>query len=155
MSLESTSKYISLILRHKPEVVGITLDEHGWANVDELIAGINQTRLLTMETLEQIVREDEKQRYSFNEDKTLIRANQGHSIPVDVELEQVTPPEILYHGTGEKSVVLIDVQGLLPMSRLYVHLSDDYPTARKVGQHHGRPVIYRVFSGKMSEDGIS
>ncbi len=155
MSLESTSKYISLILRHKPEVVGITLDEHGWANVDELIAGINQTRPLTMETLEQIVREDEKQRYSFNEDKTLIRANQGHSIPVDVELEQVTPPEILYHGTGEKSVALIDVQGLLPMSRLYVHLSGNSDAARKVGQRHGRPVIYRVLSGKMCEDGIS
>ncbi|MCC8059998.1 MAG: RNA 2'-phosphotransferase [Clostridiales bacterium] len=136
-------------------MIGITLDEHGWANVDELIAGINQTRPLTMETLEQIVREDEKQRYSFNEDKTLIRANQGHSIPVDVELEQVTPPEILYHGTGEKSVALIDVQGLFPMSRLYVHLSGDSDTARKVGQRHGRPVIYRVFSGKMSEDGIS
>ncbi len=155
MSLQSISKYMSLILRHKPEVIGITLDEHGWANVDELIEGINQTRPLTMETLEQIVREDEKQRYSFNEDKTLIRANQGHSIPVDVELEQVTPPEILYHGTGEKSVALIDVQGLLPMSRLYVHLSGDYSTARKIGQRHGRPVIYRVFSGEMSGDGIS
>ncbi|MCD8105560.1 MAG: RNA 2'-phosphotransferase [Lachnospiraceae bacterium] len=154
MSLQSTSKYMSLILRHKPEVIGITLDEHGWANVDELIAGINRSRHLTMETLEQIVREDEKQRYSFNEDKTLIRANQGHSIPVDVELEEVTPPEILYHGTGEKSVASIDVQGLLPMSRLYVHLSGDYPTARKVGQRHGKPVIYRVLSGKMSEDGI-
>lgn len=111
-------------------------------------------RPLTMKTLEQIVREDEKQRYSFNEDKTLIRANQGYSIPVDVELEQVTPLEILYHGTREKSVALIDIQGLLPMSRLYVHLSGDYPTARKVGQRHERPVIYRVFSGKMSVDGI-
>ena len=154
MSLQSTSKYLSLLLRHKPEVIGITLDEHGWANVDELIEGINRTHPLTMETLEQIVREDEKQRYSFNEDKTLIRANQGHSIPVDVELEKVMPPEVLYHGTGEKSVASIDVQGLLPMSRLYVHLSADYPTAKKVGQRHGKPVIYRVLSGKMSEDGI-
>ncbi len=154
MSLQSTSKYMSLILRHKPETIGITLDEHGWANVDELIEGINRTHPLTMETLEQIVREDEKQRYSFNEDKTLIRANQGHSIPVDVELEEVRPPEILYHGTGEKYVASIDVQGLSPKSRLYVHLSGDYDTARKVGQRHGRPLIYRVLSGKMSEDGI-
>ncbi len=154
MSLQSTSKYMSLILRHRPEVISITLDEHGWANVDELIAGINRTHPLTMETLEQIVREDEKQRYSFNEDKMLIRANQGHSIPVDVELEEVVPPEILYHGTGEKYVASIDMQGLLQKSRLYVHLSGDYDTAVKVGQRHGRPVIYRVLSGKMSEDGI-
>ena len=87
MSLKETSKFISLILRHKPETIGITLDEHGWANVDELIAGISKTHPIDMAILEQIVAEDEKQRYSFNEDKTLIRANQGHSIPVDVELE--------------------------------------------------------------------
>ena len=154
MSLQKTSKYMSLILRHKPETIGITLDEHGWANVDELIEGINRTHPLTMEMLEQIVREDEKQRYSFNEDKTLIRANQGHSIPVDVELEEVTPPEILYHGTSEKYVASIDEQGLIPKSRLYVHLSGDYDTARKVGQRHGKPVIYKVLSKEMSEDGI-
>ena len=93
MSSESISKYISLILRHKPEVIGITLDEHGWANVEELIAGIAKKNQFDMEMLEEIVRTDEKQRYSFNEDKTLIRANQGHSIPVNVELEQVSPPE--------------------------------------------------------------
>ena len=154
MSLQKTSKYMSLILRHKPETIGITLDEHGWANVDELIEGINRTHPLTMEMLEQIVREDEKQRYSFNEDKTLIRANQGHSIPVDVEVEEVTPPEILYHGTGEKYVASIDEQGLIPKSRLYVHLSGDYDTARKVGQRHGKPVIYKVLSKEMAEDGI-
>lgn len=152
MSLQSTSKYMSLILRHKPEVIGIILDEHGWANVDELIEGINRTHPLTMETLEQIVREDGKQRYSFNEDKMLIRANQGHSIPVDVELEEVEPPEILYHGTGEKYIDSIDTQGLLPKTRLYVHLSGDMETAKKVGQRHGKPVIYRVLSGKMYKD---
>ncbi|MCD8015870.1 MAG: RNA 2'-phosphotransferase [Lachnospiraceae bacterium] len=154
MSLQSTSKYMSLILRHKPEVIGITLDEHGWANVDELIEGINRTHPLTMEILEQIVRDDGKQRYSFNEDKTLIRANQGHSIPVDVELEEVEPPEILYHGTGEKYTDSIDMQGLLPKTRLYVHLSGDYDTAKKVGQRHGKPTIYRVLSGKMYKEGI-
>ena len=88
MSLKETSKYMSLILRHKPDAIGITLDEHGWANVDELIAGIARDNEFNMEILEEIVRTDEKQRYSFNEDKTLIRANQGHSIPVDVELEK-------------------------------------------------------------------
>lgn len=153
MSLKETSKFISLILRHKPETIGITLDEHGWANVDELIAGIAKTHPIDMAILEQIVAEDEKQRYSFNEDKTLIRANQGHSIPVDVELEEKQPPEILYHGTGEKYVSSINEQGLIPKSRLYVHLSGDEETARKVGQRHGKPVIYKVKSGEMYNDG--
>ena len=115
---KETSKYISLILRHKPETIGISLDEHGWANVDELIQGVSKTHPLTMEILERIVTEDEKRRYSFNEDKTLIRANQGHSISVDVELEELQPPEFLYHGTGEKYVESIDKQELIPKSRL-------------------------------------
>ena len=153
MSLQNTSKYISLILRHKPEVIGIALDEHGWASVDELIAGVAKTHSLTMELLEEIVRTDEKQRYSFNEDHTLIRANQGHSIPVDVGLPEMVPPALLYHGTGEKYVASIDAQGLLPKSRLYVHLSPDVETARKVGARHGRPVIYTVDAAAMHRDG--
>ena len=154
MSIKETSKYISLILRHKPETIGITLDEHGWANVYELIEGVNKTHPLTMDTLEEIVRTDEKQRYSFNEDKTLIRANQGHSIPVDVELEEVRPPRYLYHGTGEKYVSSIDEQGLIPKSRLYVHLSEDIETAIRVGTRHGKPVVYRVLADRMSDDGM-
>ena len=152
---KNTSKFISLILRHKPETIGITLDEHGWADVRELIDGINQSEghTLNMEILEEIVRTDEKQRYSFNEDKTLIRANQGHSIPVDVELEEKTPPDILWHGTGEKYVASIDAQGLLPKSRLYVHLSSDKETAKKVGSRHGRPVIYEIDCRQMAVDG--
>lgn len=153
MSKNSTSKYISLILRHKPQVIGLTLDEHGWANVSELIEGVNKTHALDMNRLEQIVAEDEKQRYSFNEDKTRIRANQGHSISVDVELEKALPPEILYHGTGDKFTDSIDAQGLIPKSRLYVHLSNDVATAKKVGQRHGKPVVYIVKSGKMHNDG--
>lgn len=144
---------MSLILRHKPETIGISLDEHGWANVDELIAGIAKDNEFTMEILEEIVRTDEKQRYSFNEDKTLIRANQGHSIPVDVELEEKEPPELLWHGTGEKYVASIDVQGLIPKSRLYVHLSKDEDTAVKVGKRHGKPVLYNVKSGEMYREG--
>ena len=108
-----------------------------------------------MSMLEEIVSTDEKQRYSFNEDKTLIRANQGHSIPVDVELEQKTPPELLYHGTGEKYAASIEKQGLIPKSRLYVHLSSDYDTAVKVGSRHGKPVVYTVAAGEMRENGYT
>ncbi len=153
MNLTKTSKYLSLILRHKPEAIGITLDEHGWANVDELIAGMAKTHACNRDILEEIVRTDEKQRYSFNEDKTLIRANQGHSIPVDVELEEAVPPEELWHGTGEKYVKSIDRQGLIPKGRLYVHLSKDRDTAVKVGGRHGKPVLYIVKAGDMSRDG--
>ena len=117
--LRNTCKFISLILRHQPEAIGITLDERGWADAQELIDGINRSNghTLNMELLEEIVRTDEKQRYSFNEDHTLIRANQGHSIPVDVELEEKTPPDILWHGTGEKYVSSINAHGLIPKSR--------------------------------------
>ncbi len=153
MSLTDTSRFISLILRHKPETIGICLDEHGWAKVDELITGIAKTRSFDMEMLEEIVCTDGKQRYSFNGDKTLIRANQGHSIPVDVELEQKLPPDILWHGTGAKYVASIDEQGLLPKSRLYVHLSGDYETAVKVGSRHGKPVVYEVNNRQMQADG--
>lgn len=153
MDLTNTSKFISLILRHKPEAIGITLDEHGWADVDKLIEGIQKTRPFDMKDLEEIVRTDNKQRYSFNEDKTLIRANQGHSIPVDVELPVEVPPEYLYHGTGQKYVESIVQIGLIPKSRLYVHLSEDTNTAMKVGNRHGKPVVYRISSGRMYKEG--
>lgn len=149
------SQFISLVLRHKPEAAGLTLDEHGWADVDDMIKGINAAMgcSLDCEALEEIVRTDEKQRYSFNEDGTLIRANQGHSIPVDVELEEKTPPDILYHGTGEKYFRSINEQGLLPKSRLYVHLTSDNSTAVRVGERHGNPVTYGIDCRRMAEDG--
>lgn len=152
--LVRAGRFISKILRHKPEIIGITLDEHGWANVDELIAGVNRTLPMDMETLEEIVRTNNKQRYSFNEDKTLIRANQGHSVPVDVELTQAEPPEILYHGTAERFTAAIDAEGLRPMSRLYVHLSKDAETAANVGSRHGKPVVYEVMAGEMHRRGV-
>lgn len=151
MGLTETSKYMSLILRHKPEAIGISLDEHGWARVDELIVGIAKTHEFNMDILEEIVRTDNKQRYSFNEDKTLIRAKQGHSIPVDVELKKMSPPKYLYHGTGKKFRESIDEQGLISQSRLYVHLSADIETAIKVGSRHGKPIVYRVWSGRMQK----
>ena len=154
MNLTSTGKFISLILRHKPETIGITLDEHGWVDANKLIAGIQKTSpAFNREILEEIVRTNSKQRYSFNEDHTRIRANQGHSIPVDVELREEIPPELLYHGTGERSVASILEQGLVPGSRLYVHLSRDMTTAINVGKRHGKPVVFTVQSGRMQAAG--
>lgn len=154
MNLTNLSRYMSLILRHKPEVIEITLDEHGWANVNDLIYGIRKNNPgFNIDILEQIVRTDSKQRYSFNDDKSLIRANQGHSVNVDVELKEKEPPEYLYHGTGEKYVKSINQDGLIPKSRLYVHLSKDIKTAENVGKRHGKEVIYRINSGQMYRDG--
>ena len=153
MSVVKTSKYIAMILRHKPEEAGIVLDEHGWANVAELIAGVSRTHPLDMALLETIVATDAKQRYSFNEDHTKIRANQGHSVPVDVELKQANPPAVLYHGTADKYIGAIRQQGLIPKTRLYVHLSKDTPTAVSVGKRHGNPVVLSVDAKAMSKDG--
>ena len=153
MAKNTVSKFISLILRHRPEAIGITLDEHGWADVSELIEGVSKTHHLDMQTLEEIVRSDSKQRYSFSEDKRLIRANQGHSIPVDVELDRLDPPDILFHGTGKKYMKSIEKEGLLPKGRLYVHLSKDTKTAKTVGARHGTPIVYKVRAGAMARDG--
>ncbi len=155
MSDQGTSKFIALILRHKPEVIGITLDDHGWADVQALLAGVNRTRPLTMAQLEEIVRTDSKQRYAFNEDHTRIRANQGHSLPVDVELTPAAPPAVLYHGTGEKYLPFILREGLLPRTRLFVHLSADTATAENVGKRHGKPVVLRIDAGQMAADGYA
>ncbi|MBP3194386.1 MAG: RNA 2'-phosphotransferase [Cardiobacteriaceae bacterium] len=152
--LDKISKIIALVLRHKPEVIGIKLDKNGWAKVDELIAGISKifSVVINQELLEKIVETDGKKRYSFNENRSLIRANQGHSIAVDVQLKREIPPPILYHGTAEKYENSIDEQGLIPKSRLYVHLSKDTETATIVGKRHGKPVIYKIDSAKMCED---
>lgn len=153
-NLDKLSKFISLVLRHRPDAANITLDEHGWANVEELLDGMNETgRKIDMEILEKIVVTDNKQRYCFNQDKTLIRANQGHSIPVDVELKEQEPPEFLFHGTATRFLDDILNDGLKPMSRLYVHLSKDKETALKVGKRHGTPVILKIYSGAMHKDG--
>ena len=137
--LQKTSKFLSMILRHKPEVIGIELDRNGWAEVSELIDGVNKSGKYVLDTdiLDEIVRTDEKGRYSFSDDHTRIRANQGHSIQVDVDLKRCQPPEYLYHGTAEKYVESIEKQGLIPNGRLYVHLSSDVVTAEKVGSRHG------------------
>lgn len=149
-------KFISLILRHKPQVIGITLDQNGWADTQELLAGINASgRYIDMEILERIVRENNKKRYSFNEDKSRIRANQGHSISVNVEMKEMTPPDELYHGTADRFLDSIREKGILKMNRQYVHLSADAETAKIVGKRHGKPVVLVIDTKKMAEDGYT
>lgn len=152
-SLTKTSRFLAMVLRHKPHVAGIELDEHGWANVDELVEGMSALRPFSREILEEIVTTDAKRRYAFNEDHTLVRANQGHSIPVDVELAPAEPPAMLYHGTATRFLSSIAAKGLLPMGRLHVHLSRDEATAVKVGERHGEPVVLTVDASAMRSDG--
>ena len=150
MDIKKLSKFLSLILRHKPETIGIKLDKNGWANVSEILRGMK----IDFATLEKVVTENDKQRFSFNDDKTKIRANQGHSVKVDVELVEKIPPEILYHGTIEKNLKSIVAQGLLKMNRLHVHLSADIETAKKVASRRsGNAVIFEIAARQMYNDG--
>lgn len=147
------SVFISLILRHKPEAINITLDKNGYANVNDLLEGVNATgRNITLEILNEIVKTDNKKRYSFNKDKTKIRANQGHSIKVDVKLKESIPPKVLFHGTSERFLNSILKNGINKMNRLYVHLSDNLETAIKVGKRHGNPSVLRIDTDKMVND---
>ncbi|HBF7642493.1 TPA: RNA 2'-phosphotransferase [Clostridioides difficile] len=150
---DKLSIFISLILRHKPETIGIKLDDYGYADVNELIEKINNTgRNINIEILEQIVKEDNKQRYSFNEDRSKIRANQGHSINVNVELRELEPPRFLYHGTATRFLDNIKKEGIISKSRLYVHLSNNIDTAVQVGKRHGIPIVLKINAGKMYEN---
>ncbi len=145
------SKFMSLVLRHAPEKAGLTLDSGGWASVEALIGGADFD--VTAEDVARVVRNSDKQRFSLSEDGARIRANQGHSIPVDLGLTPVAPPAHLFHGTAEKNLSSILETGLRPQSRTHVHLSPDTETARKVGMRHGKPVILLVAAGAMAADG--
>ena len=148
------SKFLSLVLRHNPDAAGIRLDEHGWADVKELIRKVNATgRTLDLEMLKEIVRTNDKKRFRFSDDGTKIRASQGHSISVDVELQAADPPDVLYHGTATRFLGSIFREGLRPGSRLYVHLSRDYETAVKVGVRHGIPAVLKVDAKGMKSGG--
>lgn len=153
-TLTETSKLISLVLRHKPEALGLTMDSHGWVDTQALIEKLNAKQPFDMDMLEEIVRTDNKQRYSFNADKTCIRANQGHSIPVDLELLPQEPPKVLYHGTATRFSGSIEQEGLKPMQRQYVHLSALLETALTVGKRHGKPLIYEVDAEAMRKAGF-
>lgn len=144
-------RFLSFVLRHNPSAAGIGLDPNGWANVDELLAGVNRSgRRINMETLERIVRENNKKRYCFNEDHTKIRANRGHSTEVDVELKAKTPPDTLYHGTASRFQDSIRQKGILKQNRRHVHLSADIDTAVKVGSRHGKPFLLPIDAAAMA-----
>lgn len=148
-------KFLSLVLRHSPETIGIELDENGWVNVQELIEKCKKHQYhFSMDDLIEIVETNDKRRYSFNEKRNKIRANQGHSIAIDLALTPVEPPGFLYHGTAIRFLPSIMEQGIVKGSRQHVHLSKDKETATKVGSRHGKPAILTIMSGKMYKDGI-
>lgn len=153
----SMGKFIALVLRHKPEIIGIKIEYFGaWANAEELLRGIQKSgKHIDMQMLEDIVKKDNKKRYSFNFDKTKIRANQGHSIPVDLGLEIRTPPDKLYHGTAQRFIESIKEKGILKMSRNYVHLSKDPQYAAKIGSRHGKPAVIELDVENMKKDNIN
>lgn len=152
----STSKLLSLVLRHKPEAIGISLDAQGWIGVDELLHAMQASgKQLTRAELERIVETNEKQRFAFSPDGRSIRANQGHSIQVDLKLVAQVPPPKLYHGTANRFLESILVEGLKPGARHHVHLSSNIDVARSVGARHGKPVILVVESHAMHASGHS
>jgi putative RNA 2'-phosphotransferase len=153
-NLKHISKFLSLVLRHKPEEIGLTMDSNGWVDVDELIEKCNNNKMsLDFETLEEVVITNDKQRFAFNDEYSKIRANQGHTVNVDLEFEPTKPSDFLYHGTVEKFLENIKNNGLQKMQRLHVHLSKDLETAIKVGSRRGKPIILKINAVKMHEDG--
>lgn len=154
--LVKISKYLSKHLRHQPERLGLALTPGGWVSVDDLLAACARQQFpLTRAELDEVVARNSKQRFSFDPTGTMIRANQGHSVAVDLQLEAITPPAVLYHGTGQRAVEAIMREGLRKMARHHVHLSGDAETARAVGARHGRPVVLRVDAAAMHRDGYT
>lgn len=144
---------LACALRHKPGEFGIELDAHGWARVGPLVRGMKGKTEFSREILEHIVATDPKERYEFDAHHMRVRARQGHSVPVDVELERREPPAVLYHGAATRYLDKIVREGLKPMSRLYVHLSPDRRTALKVGSRHGEPIVFSVDAAAMAAEG--
>ena len=148
------SKFLSYVLRHRPESIGIRLDSGGWADVSELLRGAEQNGFrIGIDELSVVVKESDKKRFSFSEDGLRIRANYGHSIAVNLGYKPSVPPDVLYHGTAAKNLKAIRVGGLTKGNRQYVHLSPDSDTAMGVGRRHGKPIVLKVESGRMHSDG--
>lgn len=149
-TMTKISKYLSYILRHKPDAISLVLDENGWADIDELIAKTKDFEL-TKDMIYEVVKASDKQRFIIKNNK--IRANQGHSINIDLNLNTIIPPAILYHGTTIKYIDAIMAEGIKPMSRQYVHLSKDIQTAKTVGARHGKPEVLKIDCQAMYQDG--
>lgn len=151
----TTSKFLSLVLRHQPEVVGMNLDDEGWLDINELIANANvRGKSLSLELLHEVVATNDKKRFALSDDGLRIRASQGHSVAgVDLNLKETQPPETLYHGTVAAFIESIQAGGLQKRSRNHVHLSADETTATKVGSRRGKPIILQVGASAMHKDG--
>jgi putative RNA 2'-phosphotransferase len=149
------SKFLSLVLRHQPEKIGLRLSDSGWASVEELIDASRRHGVeFTREALQNVIANNDKKRFSLSEDGLRIRANQGHSVEVDLGYAPNIPPEILYHGTAERFLASIKQQGLVKGKRHHVHLSADADVAAPVGQRHGKPVVLRIEAARMHRDGF-
>lgn len=147
----STSKFLSFVLRHKPESIGLCVDPEGWANIEELLSKADIP--LTEELLLEVVENSDKRRFSISSDGLSIRANQGHSFEVNLGLNPIAPPKTLFHGTGIRFLKSIEETGLLPQSRQYVHLSENEKSAKSVGQRHGKPVVLSISASVAHDDG--
>jgi putative RNA 2'-phosphotransferase len=154
--LVKISKYLSKHLRHQPDRLGIKLAPGGWVAIDELLSACAKNSFpISRSDLNEVVENNDKKRFSFDSTGTLIRANQGHSVEIDLQLKPAIPPEVLYHGTGHGAAESIIQNGLNKMSRHHVHLSQDFETARKVGSRHGRPVVFAVDAAAMHQAGYT
>ena len=150
------SKYLSYHFRHRPDLLGLELAPGGWVEIDKLLTASQQLKFpITLSELRHVVEHNDKQRFSFDATNTLIRANQGHSVRVDLQLQPKIPPEILYHGTHVGAVSAIKAQGLQKMSRHQVHLSANYQTARDVGSRRGKPVVFEIDTQAMHHQGFT
>lgn len=153
--IKRKSKFLSLILRHNPQLIQLELDKNGWVNVEDLLIKSKRKINLTIDELEIVVKTNKKKRFSFNEEKTKIRANQGHSLKnIDLEFKAVKPPQFLYHGTVAKFMQSIKENGLQKMSRQHVHLSSEKETAINVGSRRGKAVILSIRALEMHHNGF-
>lgn len=154
MDKVKVSRFLSLVLRHQPEKIGLKLDKQGWADVQELLARMGSHGLaLSRQQLQEVVETSDKKRFAFSHDGTNIRANQGHPISVDLALDFQTPPDVLYHGTATRFLDSIMVSGLQPQRRQSVHLSQDMATAINVGKRHGKPIVLIINARQMHDNG--
>lgn len=155
-NLTKVSKFLSYVLRHNPKSINMKIDFQGWASVDELIrCATNHKLIITKELIEEVVTTNDKERFKLSDNRKMIRANQGHSLKINLGLESIQPPEVLYHGTASRFLESINNEGLKSGNRHHVHLSNQITTAIKVGQRHGFPVVLKIEAARMYEDGFT